>query len=157
MNPPGDRLRLIRVLAGITLTVLFMQFLLGMWLNLFASFPTVSFQSGSMMSSMMGFMFSGGMFELMGHMMIGFLLLALSIIALGVSLSLGKIGISLLGLAGFGSILLAGISGLGFMFSGFQNNTYSYLMAVSFIFAFAVYFAELLFANNLFTRGDVMR
>ena len=57
-----DRLYQLRALAGIALALLLVQFLLGMWLNLFGSFPTLSFNQsgfGGMMSSMMGFMVAG--------------------------------------------------------------------------------------------------
>ena len=142
-----------RTIVVVMLLALFLQFLVGMWLNLFATFPQLAGSSGNimfgaMMGSMMSFMLSGGMSVLMVHMMTGFVMLALAVIVLAVSVTAysdKKATGVLLGLAGLGSILLAGISGLYFMYSGFSNDVYSYLMAVGFILAFMAYFAELLF------------
>ena len=134
-----DRLYQFRALAGIALALLFAQFLLGMWLNLFASFPAIPFQSGfgGMMSSMM----AGGMSILMVHMMLGYALLVVSILVFAFAMaSEGQTPI-LLSALGLASVIVAGLGGLGFMFSGFQNNSFSYLMAGGFISAFPAYFA----------------
>jgi len=144
----------VRAVVVVILLTLFLQFLLGMWLNLFATFPQLAGSSGNimfgeMMGSMMSFMLSGGMSVLMVHMMMGLVILALAVVSLAIiatSFSSEKKKSSvLLGLAGLGSIIFAGISGLYFMYSGFSNDVYSYLMAVGFILAFMAYFAELLF------------
>ena len=139
-----DRLYQLRALAGIALALLLVQFLLGMWLNLFGSFPTLSFNQsgfGGMMSSMMGFMVAGGMSILMVHMMLGYALLIVSILVFAFAMgSEGQTPI-LLGALGLASVMVAGLGGLGFMFSGFQNDFFSYLMAVGFISAFTAYFA----------------
>ncbi len=142
----------VRAVVVVMLLALLLQFLLGMWLTLFATFPQQTVSSGDvfggMMGSMMSFMLSGGMPVLMIHMMTGIVMLALAVIVLAVSVTAysdKKATGVLLGVAGLGSILLAGISGLYFMYSGFSNDVYSYLMAVGFILAFMAYFAELLF------------
>jgi len=136
------------------LLALFLQFLVGMWLNLFATFPQLAGSSGNimfgaMMGSMMSFMLSGGMSVLMVHMMMGLVILALAVVLLAIFAtsfsSEKKTSFVLLGVAGLGSIIFAGISGLYFMYSGFGNDVYSYLMSVGFILAFMAYFAELLF------------
>ena len=141
----------VRILVSVIVADILAQFLLGMWLNLFASFTnmTSSISSmGGMMSSGMGMdnmmtAMSGSMTVLMVHMLNGYLLGILSIAVLAASLYSKKLSIASLGIAGFASILLAGVSGLSFMFSGFQNDVYSYLMAVGFILALSIYFAEL--------------
>src|SRR5713101_3687819 len=142
----------LRAIVVVMLLALFLQFLLGMWLNLFATFPQLTVSSGNMfggmMGSMMSFMLSGGMPILMIHMMTGFVMLALAVIVLAVSVTVysdKKMSGVLLGVGGLSSIIFAGISGLYFMYSGFSNDVYSYLMAVGFIVAFMAYFAELLF------------
>jgi hypothetical protein len=142
---------MVRLSVGVILADLLVQFLLGMWLNLFASFanmPGSLFSMSGMMGSGTGMSntmmtISASMAVLMIHMLNGYLLGILSIIALALSLCSKKISIASLGVAGFASILLAGISGLSFMFSGFQNNAFSYLMAVGFVVALFVYFVEL--------------
>lgn len=146
----SSRLSLVRLSVSVILADLLFQFLLGMWLNLFASFanmPGSLFSMSGMMASGMGMSnmmpMSASMAVLMIHMLNGYLLGILSIIALALSLYSKKISIASLGVAGFASILLAGVSGLSFMFSGFQNNAFSYLMAVGFVAALFVYFVEL--------------
>ena len=137
-----------RALPGIALMLLLAQFLLGMWLNLFVSFPTSLFSQpgiGSMMGTMMGFMVTGGMPILMVHMMLGFALLVVSILVLAFAMGSSAPGLVLISVLGLVSVLAAGLGGLGFMFSGFQNDLFSYLMAIGFISAFTTYFVALSF------------
>ena len=114
---------------------------MGMWLNLFATFSAISTSSGMM--GVMGSIMMGGMGLLMAHMMSGFLLVFASVAVPALSAYSGRTDVVLLGIAGLALIVLAGISRLIFMFSGFQNNLYSYLMAVGFIFGFLVYSVDL--------------
>ncbi|MDG6971130.1 MAG: hypothetical protein JRN54_08510, partial [Nitrososphaerota archaeon] len=135
-------------MAGIALALLFLQFLLGMWLNLFASFPTSSFNQsgfGGMMSIMMGFMMTGGMSVLMIHMMLGYALFIVSILVFAFAIGSKEQTPILLGAAGVASVTIAGLGGLGFMFSGFQNDFFSYIMAVGFLSAFVTYLTALSF------------
>lgn len=146
------RLELVRVTLAIMLADLLIQFLLGIWLNLFATFPSITSTSssgmmGGMMSSMSAVM-AGGMSVLMVHVLNGYLLFILSIVVFAVSLYSGRTSIAVMGTLGLVSILLAGISGLSFTFSGFQNNLYSYLMALGFITSLTVYFMELYFSRS---------
>jgi hypothetical protein len=140
------RLQLVRVTLAIMLADLLIQFLLGIWLNLFATFPSIASTPSSGMMSSMSSVMAGGMSALMVHMLNGYLLFILSIVVLAVSLYSGRTSIAVMGILGLVSILLAGISGLIFMFSGFQNNLYSYLMALGFISGLTVYFMELYFS-----------
>lgn len=135
-----------RVTVAAVLGALLLQFLMGTWLNLFAAFPP-ELGSYSGMIGMMSFMFSGGMPVLMVHMMMGYLLLLLSMVVLVASIQTGDARTVFLGAVGLASVLLASVSGLDFMFSGFQNNIYSYLMAVGFVVAFMVYSLELSLAR----------
>lgn len=142
----------VRASAAVVLVALIFQFLVGMWLNLFANFAQLSPPYYGGMAGMMSFMFSGGMPILMVHMMAGYLILALSVIVLAVSVLSGRQDLVALAIAGLGSILLAGLSGLYFMYSGFGDDVYSYLMALGFIVAFAAYFAELYASANVHCR-----
>ena len=73
----NNRLSAVRVSVGVILALLTIQFLMGMWLNLFATFPTISTSSGMM--GIMGSIMVAGMGLLMAHMMSGFLLLFASV------------------------------------------------------------------------------
>ncbi len=140
----AGRIALLRGFLGVILALLFLQFLMGMWLNLFATFP--SFFVGSsygMMGSSMSFMMSGGMSILMAHMLSGYVLGILAILVLGISIYSRNTTFVALSVAGLGFIILSGIAGLSFMFSGFQGNLLSYLMALGFISSLAIYFFEL--------------
>ena len=142
----NNRLQAVRISVGVILGLLILQFLMGMWLNLFATFPTISTSSG--MIGIMSSIMVGGMGLLMTHMMMGFLILFASVAVLALSSYSGRTDVVLLGIAGLALIALAGISGLSFMFSGFQNDLYSYLMAVGFIFAFLVYSVDLFISGH---------
>ncbi|SRR5579875_3538777 len=133
---------LLRALIGITLVFLVLQFLSGMWVNLFVSFPSITQTQGffGLMATMMSLMQSG---VLMVHMMWGFLILFLSIVDLAVSLFTKKLWVVTTATSGFASVLFAGINGLLFVFSGFTNNLNSYYMAAGFLLAFASYFVAL--------------
>ena len=138
----------LQTVIAVTLGFLFLQFLTGMWVNLFVSFPNFSTSQGYFgMGVMMSFMFSGGP-VFMVHMMMGYLIGILSIVLLALSLLSGRIAMMSLGVAGFASVLFAGINGLAFMFSGFQNNANSYLMAVGFVLTFGIYFAQLYYSGR---------
>ena len=128
------------------LLLLFTQFLLGMWLNLFASFPASLFSrsgAGGMMGGMVEFMTAGGMPALMIHMMLGYAVLFVAILVFVFAAGSGEPRLILVGALGLVSVAVAGVGGLGFMLSGFQNDLFSYLMAIGFISAFAIYFAAL--------------
>jgi hypothetical protein len=131
----------------IVLVDLVIQFILGMYLNLFGIFPSqISISSGGMggmMSTMMGGSGMPTMSILMVHMLNGYLLGIISLVVLGLSAyskSPRLVGLSIVGTA---FILFAGISGLSFMFSMFSDNLLSFTMALGFIGAFVSYFFEI--------------
>lgn len=121
------------------LLLLLVQFLLGMYMNLFAIFP--SFGSSGFMYGMMQVMFSVP--ELMFHMMNGILIGIISLIIFLTFAMKGDYALS--SLSGLASILIlvAGISGLEFVFSGFVNNVFSFIMSLGFIFTVTSYFSIL--------------
>ena len=139
-----NKIALLRISLGVILALLLAQFLVGMWLNLFATFPSSSAGiSNGMMGSSISFMMSGGMSLLIVHMLSGYLLGILAVVVLGISIYSKSPMFVVLSVAGLGFIALSGIAGLSFMFSGFQDNLLSYLMALGFISALAIYFFEL--------------
>ena len=134
-------LRPVFMMASFELVFLVIQFLVGMYVNLFVALPhSLSFLG------MMGFMgvYSGFAF-VMVHMMIGILVGLTSIGILFVSLFSGRFNMSILSLSLLLSIILAGVNGLFFVFDG-QNNINSYLMSIGFI--LAVIFDVMIISNS---------
>ncbi|MCL4314357.1 MAG: hypothetical protein M1454_01325 [Candidatus Thermoplasmatota archaeon] len=124
---------------------LFIQFLLGMYINLFVSIPVMP------AFSMMGYGPYGGFPIVMAHMFLGIIigLISLGILFLSIGTGRNKTLISATGL--FLSVLFAGVNGLFFLFGG-QNNVNSFLMATGFI--LSLLFAVLLLIYN--GIGDLM-
>ena len=89
------------------------------------------------MYGMMHVMFSVP--ELMVHMMIGVLIGLISIIIFMIFAMGGDYRFSSLSAIASVSILIAGISGLEFVFSGFGNNVFSFIMSMGFIFTVVAY------------------
>lgn len=139
-NPEGSRttghLDSVRLWTSVILGLLAFQFLTGMGLNLFATFPEAS---TSAIAGIFAAMMTGPVSAV--HLMVGFLLPVLSVVVLAVLVDSGESSLATLAAVGLGSIAFAGLCGLGFVYSGFQNNVYSYLMAIGFISAFASYFS----------------
>ncbi|EZQ01619.1 MULTISPECIES: hypothetical protein [Acidianus] len=111
------------------LIILIIEFIVGMWLNLFAAFPQFNF------SSMMNFMASGSMGMLMLHIALGVILGILGIALLMFIPERGRL-FSIIGLI---SIIIAGINGLFFMYTGFSNNYYSFFMALFWVISIVSY------------------
>ena len=116
-------MNLFRFLIYISLFLLSIQFIDGMWLNLFVQF--------SPFTGMMNFMFNYGPI-FMFHVFIGFILFILSLIGFVAFTRNQPIGV-FLPLLNLLSIIMAGISGMLFMMTGFSNNYYSFIMAIGFI------------------------
>ena len=117
------------------LFLLLIQFLIGMWMNLFAVFP--SFGSSGFMYGIMRAMFSVP--ELMIHIMNGILIGIISLVIFFMFAMKGDYALSSLSALAFISILVAGITGFEFIFSGFTNNVFSFLMSLGFIFTVIAY------------------
>ncbi|MGC8608540.1 MAG: hypothetical protein ACP5UV_01570 [Thermoplasmata archaeon] len=134
----NHRYRLTTMTVLLEMVLLAVQYILGMWMNLFAVYPTS------------GFYVMRAMFDvpnLLPHIMLGFLIGIISIAILFISLSTRKLYPILLSAISSVSILVAGISGLDFIFGDFVNNDLSYLMSVFFIisvlsYSFLIYTSE---------------
>ncbi len=131
------RIQQVRLTTRITLTFLLVQFLLGMWTNLFVSFPA---PDGNPFEQI----FSNGLYVLAAHLILGIALFGTGLAVLALAALARVRSVVMSGAAGLASIIIAGVSGLVFVLSGFQADPYSYLMSVGFISAFAVYFSLLL-------------
>lgn len=128
----------VRIWSVLVLSDLAIQYLLGMYVNLFVALPTSWSRS-----TMMGMMGGGGSGVLMVHMMNGYLLGLLGVIGLllaAMSRRVDLVSWSTLGLMG---IAFAGLSGLAFMFTGFTVNAWSFLMAAGSLLSFGSYFVVL--------------
>ena len=102
------------------------QFLLGIWVNLFGSFPSTS-------DVVTALSFTGDP-VLTAHYVLAVVLLLLSIVIVLVAFrSREAPAIRWCAVGGFLSILWAYESGIQFILSGFSNNVDSFLMAVGFI------------------------
>ena len=125
------------------LGLLTFQFMTGMALNLFETFPvtpnsTLSGIFGAMMTPLLSVF----------NLAIGFLVSILSLVIFAIFIDSGKKNLAKNAGVGLASVALAGVSGLGFVYSGFQNNIYSYAMAMAFVSAFISYSALLASYRN---------
>ncbi|MGI0090541.1 MAG: hypothetical protein ACREBS_02420 [Nitrososphaerales archaeon] len=113
--------------------MLFIQFFLGMWTNLFAAFPTKSPSVNPLDS-----VFANGPYVITAHTLTGLALGILSILVIILSSISRDRRAILLASAGFGSILLAGESGIEFVLGWYSNDLFSFLMALGFILSFSI-------------------
>lgn len=120
------------------LSLLAVQFVLGIYANLDVSFP----KAGAVVSMMGDMNVVMDHVGLLLHMALGFVLALTGIAALIMAIrSANNKAVWLAGL-GLAALILAGIGGMAFVMLG-QSNAYSYLMAIGFLVSFSCYFAEL--------------
>lgn len=112
--------------------LLFIQYWLGMVINLFAMIPNNS--------PLVFISYSGG-FEVLAHIINGFLILIFSLIIILYSIKLTKSYFSKLSLLGTLFVISGIIMGLIFILGG-MNNSFSIAMAMIFITTFSLYFYE---------------
>ena len=122
--------------ATAILAFLIIQFILGMTLNLFTTFPNIP--GGTLQPSQYIPIFTQYP-VLLVHYLLGIALFFMSMAML--VLSRVQKRIFLIALLGFLAVFGALISGLEFMFNAFQNNTFSFTMSIGFIVALIAYFA----------------
>ncbi|HEV2428319.1 MAG TPA: hypothetical protein VGV64_00520, partial [Thermoplasmata archaeon] len=126
------RLRAVHRAALMVLLALAVQFVLGIWVNLFGSFPRTTEVEGVLSSSTDPI--------LLAHMAVAFLLLGLGIFVAALTVrSPLPYGLAALGAAGAGTIFWAFESGIEFIVSGFTNGLASFSMALGFAAALSVY------------------
>ncbi|EQB73082.1 MAG: hypothetical protein M1462_07710 [Candidatus Thermoplasmatota archaeon] len=113
---------------GITviMALLFMQFIMGMYINLYVSFPPMN-----SITHMGPHNFPSNYIVVMFHMMLGFLILVVSFIMVLLSLRIRNSKLVISSFLSFFFVIVAGISGFLFLFN--EKNLYSLLMAISFI------------------------
>jgi hypothetical protein len=113
---------------GITviMVLLFVQFILGMYVNLYVSFPPLN-----SIANVGSHGFPSNYIVVMIHMMFGFLILIVSFIILLLSARIRNSKLILSSGISFAFVIIAGISGFLFLFN--EANLYSLIMAVSFM------------------------
>lgn len=123
-----DKYERLSMSLGLLTALLGVQFLLGMYLNLYVNLPSNT-------NSFAGYISENGI--LAAHIGFAFLLVILSFVAFfqAIHARIGNLYIFSVLLSTI-SIVAAGISGMLFMMGG-QNNLYSYLMAFFFLISFA--------------------
>ena len=122
--------RLAVIFVMIQLFLLAIQFILGMWINLFAPVINTALPPSPMQFMMLA---AFSIPEIMIHMMTGIAIGFLAILLLAFSLFSGRHEIIVLGFVNGLLTLIAGISGMFFLFSGMRNNVLSFVMALGFI------------------------
>src|SRR5436309_8247737 len=123
----------IQLLSRILMPLLIVQFLLGMFANLFVTFST------STDPNPLAVVFTGGSPALMLHVLIAVVLFLLALQVLVSAAFTDRRPVVAIASAGFASIALAFFSGIAFVYSGFANDSLSYLMAVGFLFGLIIY------------------
>ncbi len=113
--------------------LLIVQFLLGMFANLFITFST------STDPNPLAVVFTGGSPALMVHVLIAVVLFILALQVLVTATFINRRPVVAIASAGFVSIALAFFTGLAFVYSGYENDSLSYLMAVGFLFGLIIY------------------
>ena len=122
--------KLFTVLAMAQLFFLSVQFIVGMWINLFA--PTINTTlTPSPMQFMMLVVFSVP--EVMTHMITGIIIGILALTMIAFSLFNGYVKIIILSFVDGILTLVAGISGILFLFSYMSNNFLSFSMSIAFV------------------------
>jgi len=118
---------------AVIMVLLFIQFIIGIFINLYVSFPPLNSIShiapAAFPSNYITVMFH--MMPVMFHMMLGFLILIVSFIMLLLSIKIQNSKLVLSSGISFIFVIIAGVSGFLFLFN--EYNLYSLIMAVSFI------------------------
>ncbi|WP_298275051.1 hypothetical protein [Ferroplasma sp.] len=111
---------------AVIMVLLFIQFIIGIFINLYVSFPPLN-----SISHIAPAAFPSNYITVMFHMMLGFLILIVSFIMLLLSIKIQNSKLVLSSGISFIFVIIAGVSGFLFLFN--EYNLYSLIMAVSFI------------------------
>jgi len=127
----GIKGKFIGLILMFQIFMLVIQFILGMWINLFAPPIKLPLQS-SPMNFMMNFVMLEAP-EIMSHMVIGFTIGIVSVIIIISSLFTGRGSLIALAFTNGLLTLVSGISGIYFILGYMQNNSLSFIMSIGFI------------------------
>jgi hypothetical protein len=134
-------------LLGILGILLFIQFWLGMSINLFVGLPPVDPQNFQN--------YTGG-YQVLIHIGLAGLVLGLGAVTVGSSLSLKSAVVVRLSILGFFIMVLALVNGMVFLLEG-QDSSISLGMAVTFLSAFTVYFLAFYFVGKAQAAQQAMQ
>jgi len=130
------------ILLAAEVVLLFIQFWLGVAINLFVSIPLLSpFNFSS---------YSGGS-EVLAHIVNGILVIVLAALLLIYSVRLKSIFISALSTAALAFVIVASERGMAYALVG-HDNIYSLEMAISFLVAYTIYLAMFYVAERMLPR-----
>lgn len=137
--------RSLRWMTMMMIGFLLIQFLWGMYVNLFVSVPSQRMTPGQGMSmSGMGQMFSIVAIHgnLLAHMILGLLLAFFAVVTTIMAFNLKRPSVTLWVIVGLFSVLFGGYGGMTFLMNG-QHNSDSFIMAIGWLAAFTAYFAAM--------------
>ena len=120
----GGRHPILFTLLALDVGLVALQYILGMYVNLFVQIPF-----GAGLGGVMSMGWMGGQPALISHMMVGWLLGLVTLVVAVVSLTTGDRRLMLATWTGLMSIAVAGTGGMYFLMSGGANR-FSYLMAL---------------------------
>ena len=132
----------IRILVMVILAFLLVQYEFGMAANL--NGPPKLAPFGFSSTKFTDALNQAGLVEMI-HADLGSLLPVLSLVGLILSLRSRVRSVQIVGTLAFLTVLLAAISGVLFVLSGYQNDHFSHGMATNFILSVVFYFLELYF------------
>ena len=128
----------IKKLIVVVGTLLLVQYLTGIGINLFVAIPQ--------QTAFNFFGYSGGI-EVLAHITISFLIIVAALVILISSIKLDNAILSMLSLLAF--VFTVGSVGDGFLFMLGQQSTYSLIMAIGFVSAYTLYFLEVMEIGRL--------
>ena len=142
MHSADARHSVSRTIAMAICGLLSVQFLLGMYVNLYVNLPpvttTVGGGFGGPMMGQFATMFSPGQPILVVHMMLGMILIVTGVIALIAAMNSQDHFTIAWSATGLAALIASAYGGISFFMFG-HNNLASYLMAVGFLVCFASY------------------
>src|SRR5438094_10588814 len=112
----------IQILSRIMVPLLILQCLLGMFANLFITVST------STDPTPLAVVFTGGSPALMIHVLIAVVLLILALQVLVTATFINRRPVVAVASAGFASIALAFFSGVAFVYSGYENDSFPFFL-----------------------------
>lgn len=141
--------RMIGRVSTFVLALLFIQLLLGMWSNLFVTFPSQAPSVNPLDSVLID-----GPYIISAHIINGIFLGILSILVIVLSAVARNRRVIFLSCCGFISILFAGESGILFALGWYTNNYLSFSMTIGFALSLAIYFvlSATIAARNWFSK-----
>lgn len=126
--------KLLVLLSRLMMPLLVLEFLSGMYVNLFMALPP-----GTADGSGLAAAFTAGALPLAFHIVLGIILLFLSSALLAVTLAGRQRRNSAIASLGLAAMAVTALSGIAFALGGYSDNSLSFAMSAGFIFSFVFY------------------